>query len=163
MEGELNISLLKQREIEATIVGPIFRAFAKELGEAKARDILANVIRELAGQTGKAAAEQESSSDLSAFSHATQKWKQGGALELEVIRQDDKALDFNVTRCRYAEMYERLGMKDLGNILSCGRDAAMITGFNPDIELTRTQTIMEGASHCDFRYRHKSKKAEPER
>jgi hypothetical protein len=26
-------------------------------------------------------------------------------------------------------------------------------GFNPEIELRRTQTIMEGAEHCDFRYR----------
>jgi hypothetical protein len=25
-------------------------------------------------------------------------------------------------------------------------------GFGPDIKLTRTQTIMQGASHCDFRY-----------
>jgi len=25
--------------------------------------------------------------------------------------------------------------------------------FGSDIKLTRTQTIMQGASHCDFRYR----------
>jgi hypothetical protein len=70
-----------------------------------------------------------------------------------VLRQDEQALDFNVTRCRYAELYRALGLEDLGGLLSCGRDAAMIEGFNPDVELTRTQTIMEGASHCDFRYR----------
>lgn len=29
----------------------------------------------------------------------------------------------------------------------------MIDGFNPDIAFSRTQTIMEGATHCDFRYR----------
>jgi len=28
----------------------------------------------------------------------------------------------------------------------------MAEGFGPDIGLTRTQTIMQGASHCDFRY-----------
>jgi hypothetical protein len=28
----------------------------------------------------------------------------------------------------------------------------MIDGFNPDLKLTRTQTVMEGASHCDFRF-----------
>jgi hypothetical protein len=28
----------------------------------------------------------------------------------------------------------------------------MIAGFNPDLKLTRTQTVMEGASHCDFRF-----------
>jgi hypothetical protein len=28
----------------------------------------------------------------------------------------------------------------------------MTEGFGTDVRLTRTQTIMEGASHCDFRY-----------
>jgi L-2-amino-thiazoline-4-carboxylic acid hydrolase len=28
----------------------------------------------------------------------------------------------------------------------------MAEGFGRDIEFTRTQTIMQGASHCDFRY-----------
>ncbi|MEL6768629.1 MAG: L-2-amino-thiazoline-4-carboxylic acid hydrolase [Pseudomonadota bacterium] len=37
--------------------------------------------------------------------------------------------------------------------MHCRRDYAMIEGFNPDIELTRTQTLMSGASCCDFRYR----------
>jgi hypothetical protein len=26
-------------------------------------------------------------------------------------------------------------------------------GYDPKLKLTRTQTIMGGASHCDFRYR----------
>ena len=25
--------------------------------------------------------------------------------------------------------------------------------LDPDIKVTRTQTIMQGASHCDFRYK----------
>jgi hypothetical protein len=57
-----------------------------------------------------------------------------------------------VTRCRYAEMYRELGMADLGRVLSCNRDGAFCMGFNPAIQLTRTQTIMEGAACCDFRY-----------
>jgi len=39
--------------------------------------------------------------------------------------------------------------------LSAGLTAnfAVAEGFGPDIKLTRTQTIMQGADHCDFRYR----------
>ncbi len=33
------------------------------------------------------------------------------------------------------------------------RDYTLAQGFNPAIELTRTQTIMEGAPFCDFRFR----------
>ena len=47
----------------------------------------------------------------------------------------------------------RLGLAELGPILSCNRDGSMIEGFNPEIEFARTQTLMEGARHCDFRYR----------
>jgi hypothetical protein len=53
-------------------------------------------------------------------------------------------------------MYRRLGLADLGGLLSCSRDAALIDGFNPSIAFARTQTIMEGAPHCDFRYRKRS-------
>jgi hypothetical protein len=50
-------------------------------------------------------------------------------------------------------MYRTLGLADLGASLSCQRDYALTEGFNPTIQLVRTQTIMEGASHCDFRFR----------
>ena len=67
--------------------------------------------------------------------------------------QTDERLSFDVTRCRYAEMYRTLGIPELGDVLSCNRDAALIEGFNAGVTLTRTGTIMQGASCCDFRYR----------
>ena len=32
----------------------------------------------------------------------------------------------------------------------------MVAGFSDDLELARSQTIMEGASCCDFRFRRKT-------
>ena len=147
------LPLLHQREIEAAAIAPLFRAFSKEVGEERARAILAESIGELARQAGCSAAAAVGGSDLEHLKQAIEQWKAGGALELEVIRDDAGAFEFNVTRCRYAEMYRRLGLADLGPILSCSRDAGMIEGFNPSIAFTRTQTLMEGATHCDFRYR----------
>ena len=155
------ISLLQQREIEARIVGPLFRAFAAEVGEARAREILAGVVRDLARQAGCAAAAALGGNGLPELRRAVETWREGGALELEVIREDAEALEFDVTRCRFAEMYRRLGLEDLGALLSCNRDGAMAEGFNPGIELTRTQTLMEGAGRCDFRYRSKEAEGEP--
>ncbi|MCK4976541.1 MAG: L-2-amino-thiazoline-4-carboxylic acid hydrolase, partial [Anaerolineales bacterium] len=66
--------------------------------------------------------------------------------------QTEDSFSFNVTRCRYAEMYVELGVPELGVLLSCNRDFALIEGFNPEVNLTRTQTIMEGAPFCDFRF-----------
>jgi len=86
------------------------------------------------------------------FAAVLPSWAKEDALEIEVLAQSEDELRFNVTRCRYAEMYESLGLRELGAVLSCGRDAALIEGFNPDISFERTQTMLGGASHCDFHY-----------
>lgn len=149
------VPLLKQREIEAKIVAPLVRAFAAEVGEEKARQILAGVIRELAEQGGCAAAAAVGGNDLAHLKQVVDGWRANGALELTVLRDDADAFEFDVTRCKYAELYHALGLADLGPLLSCNRDGAMIAGFNPGIAFRRTRTIMQGASHCDFRYRRR--------
>ncbi len=146
------LPLLQQREIEANVIAPLVRAFAAEVGDDRAKAILAGVVHELAERGGCRAAEAAGGNDLAHLRTTIDTWTAGGALELDVIRDDAEALEFNVTRCRFAEMYRRLGLADLGPLLSCNRDAAMIGGFNPAVAFRRTQTIMEGATHCDFRY-----------
>ncbi|MFX8852579.1 L-2-amino-thiazoline-4-carboxylic acid hydrolase, partial [Acinetobacter baumannii] len=69
---------------------------------------------------------------------------------------DETHFDFNVVRCRYAEMYRQMGLGEIGPLLSCNRDGAFCDGYDPKLKLTRSQTIMEGASHCDFRYRYEA-------
>ena len=149
------LPLLQQREIEAAAIAPLVRAFAEEIGVERALEILTEAIGELARAAGREAAEACGGNDLAHLKRAIETWKVGGALEIEVLRDDDEAFEFNVTRCRFAEMYRRLGLADLGPLLSCNRDAKMIEGFNPAIAFARTQTLMEGATHCDFRYRAK--------
>lgn len=79
----------------------------------------------------------------------------GNALDYEVLKQAPDAFDVNVTECRYAKFYNELGAPELGFLLVCSADFPMAEGFGTDVQLTRTQTIMQGASHCDFRYRLK--------
>jgi predicted ArsR family transcriptional regulator len=52
-------------------------------------------------------------------------------------------------------MYRQLGLEDLGAILSCRRDFALMDGFNPELTYSRTQTLMEGADRCDVRITQK--------
>jgi len=75
------------------------------------------------------------------------------ALDYRVHEQSQDAFEIDVTGCRYAEFYKELGEPELGFLLVCSADFTMTEGFDPDIKLTRTQTIMQGASHCDFRYK----------
>ena len=73
-------------------------------------------------------------------------------LAYDVIEQNHDAFAFDVTRCAYAEFYKAPGEPELGFLLICTADFATAEGFGADVSLTRTQTIMQGADHCDFRY-----------
>jgi hypothetical protein len=148
-----SLTLLERREIEAQVIGPLIRGFAAEVGTEKALEVVRKVISGLAREGGADLARRLGGASLEAFAGALDLWSAGGALEIEVLERTPERLSFNVTRCKYAEMYRALGLADLGGSLSCLRDFALIEGFNPEVTLTRTQTIMEGASHCDFRFR----------
>ena len=75
-----------------------------------------------------------------------------GSLIVDIVEQDSDHFGFNVTRCKFVEMYEEMGARDLGFLLSCNRDFASFEGMAPILNFARSQTQMEGASHCDFRY-----------
>ena len=77
---------------------------------------------------------------------------QGDALYYSVRAQSQDTYQMDVTGCRYAQFYKALGEPELGFLLVCSLDFPFAEGFDPDVKLTRTQTIMQGASHCDFRY-----------
>ena len=149
------IGVLKRREIEARIIGPIVDALSKEFDRARVLDIVGETIIQIARRQGAERAAQVGDNSLRAFSESSGDWSKNNALETEVLEKTEDRYDFNVTRCRYAEMYRSLGMAELGATLSCNRDYSSVEGFNPDIELTREQTIMKGAPCCTFRYRMK--------
>ena len=127
---------------------------AAELGEERARAILARAVVTLAKQAaGAMAAEAPDGPGLDHFVAIQERWTRDDALRIEVVEHTEATYGFNVTRCRYAEMYREMGLADLGAVLSCNRDGAFCEGYDPRLKLTRTQTLMGGASHCDFRYR----------
>jgi predicted ArsR family transcriptional regulator len=150
------IGVLKRREIEARILMPVLDALGEEFGRDRVFEVARRVIVDVAQEQGRQLAERVGGNSLAHFAGALEDWKKGDAYRMDVLRQDDERFDFNVTRCRYAEMYRALGIPEIGALLSCNRDFALIDGFNPDVELERTQTIMEGATHCDFRFRRRA-------
>lgn len=148
-----DIGVLKRREIEARILAPLIAAFAEEFGRERVLDTVKRVITRIARDQGRALADRMGGNTLAHLVKSQANWLKGDSLTIEVRHLDETAYDYDVTRCRYAEMYQALGIPELGAILSCGRDFALGDGFNPDLKLTRTQTIMEGAPRCDFRHR----------
>jgi len=145
------IGVLARREVEARILAPVIEAMARAFGRDAVHEILRQTIETLAREQGAALA-AEYGDDGAAFLETLQFWTRDDALEIEILHQDDKRLDFDVIRCRYAETYHALGIAELGKTLSCARDGAFIEGFNPKARLTRDQTILGGAPRCTFRY-----------
>jgi hypothetical protein len=145
--------ILTRRRIEAEFARGIYDEMKAELGETEAKRILSNAVIKLARAGAAAMATAMGSNDMDAFRARSDLWRAEDALRVEVLESTDKVYDFNVLRCRYAEMYRELGVAELGAILSCNRDGSFCEGWNDKLKLTRTQTIMAGASHCDFRYR----------
>ena len=146
-----DVPILLRREIEARIAGPLIRAFGDAFGKEETLRIAAEVVRELAEQSGAELAERCGGNSFDHLAEGTGQWSAGGALERDVLERSDSRYEYNIVRCKYAEMYKSLGLEDMGFLLSCGRDGKMFGGFNPEIRFTRTQTIMQGAPHCDFR------------
>jgi len=149
--GKVAISILDRRKIEAQIVGPLIKAFIEEIGEDKALAVVRSVIGKLARQSGMDLAKALGGNTMAYLARGLTAWAKGDAYEMEGTTLTETEYVYNITRCRYAEMYKAIGMADLGVILSCGRDFELISGFNPKMKLTRTKTIMEGCDCCDFR------------
>jgi fumarate reductase iron-sulfur subunit len=145
------INILDRRRIEAQIAGPLIKAFIEEVGEEKALAVVRSVIGKLARQSGRDLSKALGGNTMTDLARGLTAWAKGDAYEMDVITLSETEYVYNITRCRYAEMYKEIGLADLGVILSCGRDFELISGFNPKMRLTRTKTIMEGCDCCDFR------------
>lgn len=146
------IGVLTRREVEARILKPIIEALCAQFDREQVLTIVRDTIIRIAQQQGAELAQQMGGCTAVHFMDSLQYWTKDNALEIDLLEQNEQKLSFNVTRCRYAEMYRTLGMAELGATLSCNRDAALVEGFNPNTSFSRTQTIMQGATHCNFRY-----------
>lgn len=153
--SDQRLGILQQRRIEAAFAKGIYEEMKAAIGEAQAKAILSRAVVKLAKDTAAEMAKEApgGAPSLDHFIALQPLWTRDDTLRIETLRKDDGHYDFNVTRCRYAEMYREMGLADLGAVLSCNRDGAFCEGYDPRLKLERTQTIMGGATHCDFRYR----------
>jgi hypothetical protein len=150
---ELNeIGVLKRREIEARLLAPIVDALGDKFGRQEVLEVVRNVVTGIARRQGQELATRLGSNDLQAYGTSIEPWTRNDALQLRILDQNESVLNFDVTKCRYAELYRSLGIEELGGILSCGRDATFIEGFNSGIALERKHTILQGSAACDFRF-----------
>ena len=149
----MDVPNIEQVKIQARVLVPLIKAMQAELGAARAdslvRKALGDHYRAL-GEKGCSARADERV--LGSKACGVERFAAGGALDYTVLEQTSDSFDADVTGCRYAQFYRAIGAPELGFLLVCNSDFSMADGYGSDVRLTRSQTIMEGASHCDFRY-----------
>lgn len=150
----MDVPVIRQAKIQAQILVPLVKALQAELGEERANALVRKAIGDIYRRYGEEfwrTRNDKSFGEVMASAFAT--YGRENALDYKVVGQSQDAFEIDVTGCRYAEFYKELGVPDLGFLLVCSADFAIADGFGAGIELKRTQTIMQGASHCDFRYK----------
>ena len=141
---------LERMRIQMEYAVPLVRDLQRLLGEEAVNEALAHRVELMANEQ----AQPGSKADFSRMEGGMELFARGGALDYDVIASDGDRFDVNITRCDYMRMMEGLGARDIGHLLICNLDYPMAA--RTGMALTRTQTQMQGASFCDFRYRRRS-------
>lgn len=158
MSDAQSLAMLERRRIEAEILKHVYDTLKASHGAEVAQRTIANAVRHSAIEQGRRmAAEAGGNTSLASFQAKQDLWTRGDALQIDVLESSADRYRFNVTRCRYAEMYREMGLGEIGHLLSCQRDGTFCEGYDPNLKFKRTQTIMQGASHCDFEYTYEAK------
>ena len=148
------VSFLDRAKIQAQVLVPVVRALRAELGKDKAdalvkqalsgwsRRLFAEIGQDIEGGRRRWARMQGALNEISA----------PGVENTAPVKEADR-LEFDVTRCRYAEFFRDLDEPELGALLMCSTDFDIAAQSEGEVTLTREQTIMQGAASCTFRYR----------
>jgi hypothetical protein len=148
-----NLSMIEKRRIEAEMLSHVYNVLKDNVGVEIAQQTIGEAVRRSSvEQAQRFAAEAELGTSLDTFVEATKLWETDDELQIAVKERSETTYAFDVIRCRYAEMYKAMGLGEIGHLLSCQRDGTFCQGYDPKLKLTRTQTIMQGAACCDFRY-----------
>jgi len=149
-----DVSFLDKARIQAQVLVPVMRALRAELGKDKAdalvkqalsgwsRQLFAEIGKDIDGGRRRWAKMQGALNEIS----------KAGVESTEPVRDADK-LEFDVTRCSYAEFFRALDEPELGALLMCSTDLDIAATSDGEVTLERQQTIMQGAPACTFRYK----------
>lgn len=154
MSEDSHVSLYNRITIMASALAPVVRAFQKEFGHDKTNRLVGDALKDVGRGWGQAINQIPGQSLSEKLTKGLAGFQEDNALEFEVLRADDDAYDFDVTRCRYAQFMDDMDAKDLGPLLICELDHAMADALGMTLE--REQTIMTGETRCTFRFRTKT-------
>jgi len=149
------VSFLDRARIQAQVLVPVVQALRAELGKDKADALVKQALggwsRQLFAEIGKTV-EGGGRRRWAKMQGALNEISLPGVETTEAVKDAEK-LEFDVTRCRYAEFFRALNEPELGALLVCSTDFDIAATSDGEVTLEREQTIMQGGKSCTFRYR----------
>ena len=140
-------TLLDAVKIQARAVIPIVKALEHEIGAARAYALVGDAIARdyTSWQSRRIPVRNVHPRDGNAAS--------AFPIETAVVNDTETTYSVNMTKCQFAEYFRGIGEPEIGALLTCGVDFANEANLRPEWEFKRTQTLMQGAAYCDFRWR----------
>jgi hypothetical protein len=149
-ENRPDVPLIDRVKIQTEVLVPLIRCLEQELGNERAHALVRSALGDFYRDMAKGlTAERGSMGAMLAFGEIS---AAGNAIDMEVRDLSEEGMAIDITGCRYAQFFQQIGEPELGFLLVCSADFPVTEGI-PGVELERTQTIMQGANFCDFRYR----------
>ena len=146
-------SKLEAVKIQSRALIPVVKALEAELGKEKAHELVGTAIADAWAETVASRTPERNLRPGQAESSLE------FPVESEVVEDSEDAFGRNFTACAFADHFRKIGEPEIGALLTCGVDFAVEAKIRPDWEFTRTQTRMQGASFCDFRWRRRTEKS----
>jgi hypothetical protein len=143
-------TLLQRVKAQAEVLIPLRRTLETELGPERAHSILRETLSEYYRSMARTFVEESGGDRMAAFMRFAEVSTAGGAIEMEARESPPGRMDLDVVRCDYAKFFQALGEPELGFLLVCSGDFPVAETLG--IGLERSQTIMQGADHCDFHW-----------
>ena len=143
------ISMLDAVKIQSRALIPVVKALEAELGKERAHELVGSAIAESWAKVVASRSPERNGHPAQAAAGFE------FPVESEVVEETEDRYSRNFTGCAFADYFRSIGEPEIGALLTCGVDFAVERTLRPDWEFRRTQTRMQGASFCDFRWRRK--------
>jgi len=151
--NEPELTAFQRTKVQMEFVVPLLRDLQDQLGS----DVVLEALRARLQKRIECARENPRSGIPAARRIANAErdfgaFASGDALEYDVIASDKPTeVGVDVSRCAYAELMTDLDVAEIGHLLLCSED--FVVTARAGTELSRSQTLMQGARHCDFRFK----------
>ena len=140
--------ILDAVKVQSRVVIPIAKALEREIGAARAHAVIGGAIAE-----AYVAYREQKGFEPDSHPRAEAESRVDFPVERDIVEDTDTRYGYNITRCQFAEYFRAIGEPEIGALMTCGVDFAAEERIRPGWTFERTQTQMQGAPHCDFRWR----------